>query len=141
MTGWCVETCSGLQAWGVKLVLLGGTMGLLYVTAVPPAPPAPRLETPPAHSTRAVRVNINHGSPAELETLPTIGPVLAERIVRYRRDHGHFASANELRRVKGIGVKRVKRLRPLIHVGDSRSLHRTEKTRVLTGGASERGTG
>jgi len=51
-------------------------------------------------------VNINSATPAELETLPGIGPTLAEAIIAERERRGGFRSVNELRDVRGIGEKR-----------------------------------
>jgi competence protein ComEA len=49
------------------------------------------------------KVNLNRASPPELETLPGIGPVLAERIVADRESNGPFGSIEDLTRVSGIG--------------------------------------
>ncbi|WP_348671958.1 helix-hairpin-helix domain-containing protein [uncultured Abyssibacter sp.] len=51
-------------------------------------------------------VNINAASAATLaEELDGVGPVTAQRIVAYRKDHGAFKSAEELKKVKGVGEK------------------------------------
>jgi competence protein ComEA len=55
---------------------------------------------PPAASGR---VNINTATPAELETLPGIGPALAQRILEYRQLHGAFAQIEDIMQVPGIG--------------------------------------
>ena len=56
-------------------------------------------------------VNINTASLDELELLPGVGPAKARRIVAYRQQHA-FRTIEELARVKGIGPKTVRRLRP-----------------------------
>jgi competence protein ComEA len=48
-------------------------------------------------------LNINSATAAELESLPGVGPVLAQRIVDYRDEHGGFRTVDELRDVPGIG--------------------------------------
>lgn len=48
-------------------------------------------------------VNLNTATAAELEALPGVGPVLAQRIVDYREAHGGFRTVDELRDVPGIG--------------------------------------
>ncbi len=48
-------------------------------------------------------VNINTADQRQLESLPGIGPVLAERIIDYRSQHGPFKSVQELKNVSGIG--------------------------------------
>ncbi|MFH1851748.1 MAG: helix-hairpin-helix domain-containing protein [Candidatus Neomarinimicrobiota bacterium] len=59
-------------------------------------------------------VNINTASKEQLMTLPKIGPVTAERIIRYREDFGNFTDLDELKNVKGIGPKTFEQLRALI---------------------------
>jgi competence protein ComEA len=51
-------------------------------------------------------VNINTADAKKLETLPGIGPVLAERIIAYRQQHGPFRQMEDLKKVTGIGDKR-----------------------------------
>lgn len=50
---------------------------------------------------------LNTGDAAALDALPGIGPVLSERIVTYREEHGAFVYPEELRNVQGIGEKRL----------------------------------
>ena len=52
----------------------------------------------------------------ELETLPGIGMVLADRIVSYRATHGEFKQIDDLVKVSGIGEKRIKGLEPFVTV-------------------------
>lgn len=49
------------------------------------------------------RVSINSASAAQLEQLPGVGPVTAQRIVEYRTAHGPFAQLRDLLSVPGIG--------------------------------------
>ena len=62
-------------------------------------------------------VNINTATVSELQTLPNIGEVLAQRIVDYREANGPFASVAELTNVEGIGVKRLEALLDHITIG------------------------
>ncbi|TWT76657.1 Helix-hairpin-helix motif protein [Planctomycetes bacterium CA13] len=57
-------------------------------------------------------LDINHANPREFALLPTVGPVLADRIVHNRNQHGEFRTVAELRRVSGIGPK------TLVAIGD-----------------------
>ncbi|MDQ7794042.1 MAG: ComEA family DNA-binding protein [bacterium] len=60
------------------------------------------------------RVNINTAASGPLQTLPGIGPVKANAIIQYRRDHGPFASVEELLNVPGIGPATLDKIRHLI---------------------------
>ena len=62
-------------------------------------------------------VDLNQASAAQLENLPGIGAVTAERIIEYRRDNGGFKKTEELMNVRGIGERSFLRLRPLVTVG------------------------
>lgn len=64
------------------------------------------------------KLNINTATAGQLQELPGVGPVLAERIVAYRDQHGPFASVDDLDNVEGIGPSLLEKLRPLVTVGD-----------------------
>lgn len=53
------------------------------------------------------KLPVNKADPSLLMTIPGIGPEYAHRIVAQRLEHGHFDSAQDLLRVKGIGPKRL----------------------------------
>jgi len=62
------------------------------------------------------KVNLNRASVDELQTLPGVGPVLAQRMVDWRKAHGRYRAVDDLQEVKGIGKKRLEQLRPLVTV-------------------------
>jgi competence protein ComEA len=59
-------------------------------------------------------VQLSVATAEQLDSLPGIGPVTAERIVEYRTAHGAFRSVDELDEVPGIGPSRVEQLRGLV---------------------------
>jgi competence protein ComEA len=61
-------------------------------------------------------VNLNIASAVELERLPGVGPVLAERIITYRNDHGRFRRPEHLMMVRGISDRKFRELRSLVTV-------------------------
>ena len=62
----------------------------------------------------AGRVNLNSASAAELDALPGIGPVTAQKIVDHRLAHGGFRSVDDLDAIPGIGPARIEQLRELV---------------------------
>lgn len=58
-----------------------------------------------AGSASGAPLNLNTATPAELETLPRIGPALAQRIVDWRAANGRFGAVSDLMKVSGIGQK------------------------------------
>jgi competence protein ComEA len=88
---------------------------------VVPSRVAEPTRAPASSGTRApvsaVAVNINTATASQLEALPSIGPVLAGRIIAYREEHGPFQSVDDLAKVDGISRRIVEQLRPLVTVG------------------------
>ncbi|MEU6012678.1 ComEA family DNA-binding protein [Streptomyces sp. NPDC047515] len=92
--------------------------GEQIVVGVPPGPPgtggtggvAPGAGDGPV----AGPVSLNQATVEQLDTLPGVGPVLAQHIIDYRTQHGGFRSIDELREVNGIGDRRFADLRPLV---------------------------
>ena len=72
----------------------------------PPIAPAAETATVP-RATLPPDSILNTGDAAALDALPGIGPVLSERIVTYREEHGAFVYPEDLRNVQGIGEKRL----------------------------------
>ena len=64
------------------------------------------------------KININTPSVTQLDALPGIGPVLAQRIIDYRDEHGPFKNIAELSLVEGIGNERLMAIYDLITVED-----------------------
>ncbi len=60
------------------------------------------------------RVSLNSADLAALDSLPGVGPVLASRVIEWRRAHGRFTSVDELGEVTGIGDRLLEQLRPLV---------------------------
>lgn len=59
-------------------------------------------------------VNINRAAVDEMQRLPGVGPSTAEKIVEYRSQIGRFTSPEQLMDVKGIGPKKLEKMRPFI---------------------------
>ncbi|PWI44489.1 DNA-binding protein [Streptomyces sp. ICBB 8177] len=59
-------------------------------------------------------VSLGSATEAQLDALPGVGPVLAQRIIDYRNQHGGFTSVNQLRQVTGVGERRFQELQPLV---------------------------
>jgi competence protein ComEA len=73
------------------------------------------------------RLDLNRASIDELETLPGIGTVLAQRVIAFRDSVGGFQKIEDLREVKGIGAKKYDRLKALVTVSTENSRHETEQ--------------
>jgi competence protein ComEA len=62
----------------------------------------------------AARPSLSSASVQELDALPGIGPVTAQKIVDYRTAHGGFRSVEDLDAIPGVGPARVEQLRDLV---------------------------
>jgi competence protein ComEA len=74
--------------------------------------PGSKSATPPQTPGRVIDPNLS--SQEDLETLPGIGPVLAQRIIDYRRAHGPYKKIADLRKVSGIGRKKLEKIKPYL---------------------------
>lgn len=90
------------------------------VPSTPPANPGSTGGTGGANGAAAAPtgapVNLNTADISALDTLPGVGPVLAQRIFDWRTRNGRFSSVDELGEVSGIGDKMLQRLRPRVTV-------------------------
>jgi competence protein ComEA len=68
----------------------------------------------PAGIASAAPVHLNSATLEQLDTLPGVGPVTAQKILDYRQKHGAFSSVDELDAVPGIGPARLETLRELV---------------------------
>lgn len=61
-------------------------------------------------------ININTADVKMLQTLPRIGPKIAQRVVSYREENGAFKAVEDIKKVRGIGEKTFEKLKPLISI-------------------------
>jgi competence protein ComEA len=75
---------------------------------------SPPIQSPSGPTAAGGTVNINTAGADALESLPGIGPMLAQRIVEYREAHGSFAQIEDIMEVSGIGSGTFEKIRDLI---------------------------
>lgn len=61
-------------------------------------------------------VNINTADKSALDTLPGVGPALAERILEYRQTNGYFTEIEGLRKVPGVGASKFEKMKDKITI-------------------------
>lgn len=113
-------TTADLSSVNLARVVVDGEQVLVPLPgqAVAPAPQsaggavAPPDPTPDGRSV----VDLNTADLGQLDALPGIGPVLAQRILDWRSEHGRFTSVDELSEVRGIGPAALARLDGLVGV-------------------------
>ncbi|AGL15047.1 helix-hairpin-helix repeat-containing competence protein ComEA [Actinoplanes sp. N902-109] len=88
-----------------ELIMVGGT-----------PPPGTVAAPAPAQGAPGGLVNLNTATLADLDTLPGVGPVLAQRILDTRDAQGGFKAVTDLRKVEGIGTARFEQLKDLVTV-------------------------
>ncbi|WP_372472258.1 ComEA family DNA-binding protein [Jidongwangia harbinensis] len=96
---------------------------ILVGVAAPPGAAQPGAGAPGAAAAGAAPggvpagpVNLNIATIAELDSLPGVGPVLAQRILDARTTRGGFRAVTDLRQVEGIGAARYEQLKDLVTV-------------------------
>ena len=80
------------------------------------SPAAPSPTSAPVPTQPVGIINLNTATLEQLDTLPGIGPVLAQRILDYRREIGRYKTVEELLEVSGIGEKTLNELRAFLTV-------------------------
>src|SRR5580704_9603856 len=66
-------------------------------------------------------INLNTATSEELQLVPGIGSVTADKILQMRKSYGAFKSVDDLRAVRGIGPKRLEKMRKYLTVGKTSS--------------------
>lgn len=114
---------AALNQLNLALVLTDGQKIQVPREGEPPptdttAPGGPTVTGPDGvpDASAPTKINLNSAGVQELGTLPRVGPVLAQRIVDWRREHGPFTSVEELDAVDGVGPKMLEALLPLVAV-------------------------
>jgi competence protein ComEA len=83
--------------------------GEQIAVGVPPAPDASSAAggstAAPSSQPSGISVDLNRATVQELDALPGVGPVLAQRILDWRTENGRFTSIEELQEIKGIGQR------------------------------------
>ena len=67
---------------------------------------------PPLHP-----INLNTATAAELQQVPGIGPATADKILQARKSYGAFKSVDDLQAIKGLGPKKLEKMRKYLTVG------------------------
>jgi len=98
--------------------LLSSFFLALFLSAAALPPTTKRLPLRP--------VNINTANAEELQLVPGIGPVTAEKILQMRKSYGAFKSLDDLVAIRGIGKKRLDKMRKYLTVGKAAAAKSTQ---------------
>ncbi|MHA6618476.1 helix-hairpin-helix domain-containing protein [Pseudonocardia sp. DLS-67] len=108
----------GTDVSGLNLArrVADGEQVAVGVPAAPDAAPAPAPGAPPpaAGGAPAGKVDLNTATVEQLDTLPGVGPVTAQRIIEWRTRNGRFTRVEQLREIEGIGERRFAQLREVV---------------------------
>lgn len=106
-------TAAESAPFSVSLILrrAGAAVLLACLLALLPLYAGAANKKPPAQP-----VNLNTATSEELQQVPGIGPVTAEKIIRMRRAYGRFKRVDDLLSIKGIGRKRLEKMRKYLTV-------------------------
>jgi comEA protein len=77
-------------------------------------------------------INLNTATSEELQQVPGIGPVTAKKILQMRKSYGPFKSVDDLRAIRGIGPKRLEKMRKYLTAGKSAPTKNTQPQQPQT---------
>src|SRR5258707_3725352 len=96
-----------VRRFPIRLLSIFLFLGLIF----PPSADAGKKKPP------AKPVNINTATSEELQQVPGIGPATAEKILQMRKSYGAFKSVDDLLAIRGLGTKRLEKMRKYLTVG------------------------
>jgi competence protein ComEA len=96
----------------LRRILRANVLVLAIVSLGAFLPAAVAKKKPPSHL-----ININTASSSELQLVPGIGPATAEKILQTRKSYGSFKTVDDLLSIRGIGPKRLEKMRKYLTVG------------------------
>src|SRR5438034_10886072 len=91
----------------IRLCLLFLFLSLVFSAALFPAKKKPPLKP----------INLNTATSEELQQVPGIGPATAEKILQMRKSYGASKSVDDLLAIRGLGPKRLEKMRRYLTVG------------------------
>jgi competence protein ComEA len=103
-----------LAALNLAAPLVDGVQVLVPARVAGAATAAPSGASGGESGAAAGPVSLSSATIEELDELPGVGPITAQKIVDYRAEHGPFASVDDLDAVPGIGPTRIEQLRDLV---------------------------
>jgi competence ComEA-like helix-hairpin-helix protein len=99
----------------------------LLVLTLATIPAALANKKPPAHP-----ININTANSSDLQQVPGIGPSTAQKILDTRKSYGSFKSVDDLLAIKGIGPKKLEKMRKYLTVGKPPSKKQSNSPQTAT---------
>jgi competence protein ComEA len=101
-----------LRAVAVPLTAAAAVALIIWVCAMVRAARSEGATAQAPEELPVAGIDVNTADAATLESLPSVGPVIAARLVAYREEHGPFRSLQDLRRVKGVTRELLRRIGP-----------------------------
>lgn len=92
-----------------RIIIVMAALAGLTLAAAPVLQAGPSAEV--KFEAKTQQVSINKATPQELEALQGVGPAIAERIVKYRQEHGAFQTVEDLSKVPGIGDGKLQKMK------------------------------
>lgn len=104
--------------WTILTIFLTAALSWSFIQMASPPSLTVKIWQPPIVkvSNSLEPISLNSATYEELLAVSGIGPVLARRILDYRKEHGSFKTIEELNNIKGIGPKTLQKLKPYLRI-------------------------